>query len=128
MKRGGVLNPALSHLLASTGHTDYFTVCDRGFPVPEGPERIDLALVDDIPTVLNVLAAVIAEWSLDRVLITHEMDAISPDRVAEMRALVGEVPFERVSHGQLKRLAQGARATVRTGDTVPYANIIVVSG
>jgi D-ribose pyranase len=128
MKRGGVLNPAMSHLLASTGHTDYFTVCDRGFPVPDGPERIDLALVDDIPTVLDVLAAVIAEWSLDRVLITHEMDAISPDRVAEMRALLGNVPFERVSHGQLKRLAQGARATVRTGDTVPYANIIVVSG
>jgi D-ribose pyranase len=128
MKRGGVLNPALSHLLASTGHTDYFTVCDRGFPVPDGPERIDLALVDDIPTVLDVLAAVIAEWSLDRVLITHEMDAISPDRVAELQALLGDVPFERVSHGQLKRLAQTARATVRTGDTVSYANIIVVSG
>jgi D-ribose pyranase len=128
MKRGGILNPALSHLLASTGHTDYFTVCDRGFPVPDGPKRIDLALVDDIPTVLDVLAAVIAEWTLDRVLITHEMDAISPDRVAEMRALLGDVPFERVSHGQLKRLAQTARATVRTGDTVPYANIIVVSG
>jgi D-ribose pyranase len=128
MKRGGVLNPALSHLLASTGHTDYFTVCDRGFPVPAEPERIDLALVDDIPTVLDVLAAVIAEWTLDRVLITQEMDAISPDRVAEMRALLGDVPFERVSHGQLKRLAQTARATVRTGDTVPYANIIVVSG
>ena len=128
MKRGGILNPALSHLLASTGHTDYFTVCDRGFPVPEGPERIDLALVDDIPTVLDVLAAVIAEWSLDRVLIADEMDAISPDRVAEMGALLGDVPFERVSHGQLKRLAQSARATVRTGDTVPYANIIVVSG
>jgi D-ribose pyranase len=128
MKRGGVLNPALSHLLASTGHTDYFTVCDRGFPVPDRPERIDLALVDDIPTVLDVLAAVIAEWSLDRVLITHEMDAISPDRVAEMQALLGDVPFERVSHGQLKQLAQSARATVRTGDTVPYANIILVSG
>jgi D-ribose pyranase len=128
MKRSGILNPALSHLLASTGHTDYFTICDRGFPVPEGPERIDLALMDDIPTVLDVLAAIVAEWSLDRVLITHEMNAISPDRIAEMQVLLGDVPFERVSHGQLKRLAQGARATVRTGDTVPYANIIVVSG
>jgi D-ribose pyranose/furanose isomerase RbsD len=28
----------------------------------------------------------------------------------------------------LKHLAQTARATVRTGDTVPYANIILVSG
>jgi D-ribose pyranase len=78
--------------------------------------------------VLDVLAAVTAEWSLDRVLIAHEMDAISPDRVAEMQALLGDVPFERVSHGRLKQLAQTARATVRTGDTVPYANIIVVSG
>ena len=128
MKRGGILNPSLSHLLASTGHTDYFTICDRGFPVPDGPERIDLALVEDIPTVLDVLAAVIAEWSLDRVIIAHEMDAISPERVTEMQSLLGDVPFERVSHGQLKRLAHSARATVRTGDTVPYANIIVVSG
>lgn len=128
MKRGGILNARLSHLLASTGHTDYFTVCDRGFPVPLGPERIDLALIDGIPTVLDVLRAVHAEWSIDRVLITHEMAELSPGRVAELSALLGDVPLERVSHLDLKRLAAGARATVRTGDTVPYANMIVVSG
>lgn len=128
MKRSGILNPALSHLLASTGHTDYFTISDRGFPVPEGPERIDLALTDGIPSVLDVLRAVHAEWAIDRVLITHEMAEISPDRVAELRELLGEVPLEAVSHVALKRLAQEARATVRTADTVPYANIIVVSG
>lgn len=128
MKRGGILNPALSHLLASTGHTDYFTVCDRGFPVPVEIERIDLALTDGIPTVLDVLRAVVREWSIDRVIITHEMDEISPGRVAELQGLLGDVPLERVSHLQLKRLAQAGRATVRTGDTVPYANLIVVSG
>ena len=128
MKRAGILNPALSHLLASTGHTDYFTVCDRGFPVPVGPDRIDLALTDDIPTVLDVLRAVLADWSADRVLITTEMGDISPGRVAALRDLIGDIPLERVSHMELKRLARTARATVRTGDTVPYANIIVVSG
>ena len=128
MKRGGILHPALSHLLASTGHTDYFTVCDRGFPVPVGPERIDLALVDDIPSVLDVVRAVHAEWAIDRVLITHEMREISPAQVEELAALLEEVPLEPVSHVELKRLAHGARATVRTGDTVPYANIILVSG
>lgn len=128
MKRSGILNPALNHLLASSGHTDYVTICDRGFPVPVGPERIDLALVDGIPTVLDVLRAVHAEWSVDRVLITHEMAEVSPDRVDELRAIVGDVPIERVSHLELKDLAPGARGTVRTADTVPYANIIVVSG
>lgn len=128
MKRGGILHPALGHLLSSTGHTDYFTVCDRGFPVPEGPERIDLALVDGIPSVLDVLRAVHAEWLIDRVLITEEMGQASPDRVAEIRAVVGEVPLHVVTHLELKRLAPEGKATVRTGDTVPYANIILVSG
>jgi D-ribose pyranase len=128
VKRTGILNPAVLHLLASTGHTDYFTICDRGFPVPVGPERIDLALVDGIPTVLDVLRAVIPEWSIDRVLITHEMAEISPARVSELKQILGEIPLQPVSHIDLKRLAQDARATVRTADTVPYANIIVVSG
>jgi D-ribose pyranase len=128
MKRGGILHPALGHLLSSTGHTDYFTVCDRGFPVPDGPERIDLALVDGIPTVLDVLRAVHAEWVIDRVLITEEMERVSPDRVAEIRAVVGDVPLQVVSHLELKRLAPEGKATVRTGDSVPYANIILVSG
>jgi D-ribose pyranase len=128
MKRSGILHPGLSHLLASTGHTDYFTICDRGFPVPLGPERIDLALVDDMPTVLDVLRAVQDEWAIDRVLITDEMADISPERVAEIATIVGSTPLQRVSHLELKRLAQEARATVKTGDTVPYANIIVVSG
>ena len=128
MKRGGILHPALSYLLASTGHTDFFTVCDRGFPVPVGPERIDLALVDGIPTVLDVLGAVHAEWAIDRVLITDEMAEVSPGRVEELRTLLAGVPLESVSHLELKRLAATARATVRTRDTVPYANVIVVSG
>ena len=128
MKRGGILHPELSRLLASTGHTDYFTICDRGFPVPVGPERIDLALVAGIPTLLDVLRAVHAEWSIDRVLIAREMMDVSPELVGELRALLGEVRLEPVPHLELKRLAAGARATVRTGETVPYANVIVVSG
>jgi D-ribose pyranase len=128
MRRGGILHPALGHLLSSTGHTDSFTICDRGFPVPEGPQRIDLALVDDIPTVLDVLRAVHREWSIDRVVIAREMVEVSPARVAELAEIVRDVPIERVSHLDLKHLAQRARATVRTADTVPYANIILVSG
>ena len=128
MKKGGILNPALCHLLASSGHTDYFTICDRGYPVPDGPPRIDLALVDDIPTVLDVLRAIAVEWQLDRVVIAREMTEASPRRVEELRAMLGDVPLQVMPHLELKRLSQTGKATVRTGDTCPYANIIVVSG
>lgn len=128
MKKQGILHPQLNLLLARTGHTDYFTICDRGFPVPDGPERIDLALVDGIPTVLDVLRAIQPEYGIDRLVITEEMAAVSPQRVAELAALLGDVPLQRVSHLEFKRLAQTGKATVRTGDACPYANVIVVSG
>jgi len=128
MKRGGILHPGLCALLAASGHTDYLTICDRGFPVPAEPARIDLALVDGIPTVLDVLRAVAAVWALDRVIITAEMLEASPQHAAAIRALVGATPLEIVSHLELKDLSHGARGTIRTGDTTPWGNIIIVSG
>jgi D-ribose pyranase len=128
VKKHGILHPAINHLLARTGHTDYFAICDRGFPVPDGPERIDLALVDGLPTVLDVLTAIIPEYQIDRVVITSEMEQANPERVAEVRALLGDIPLQVVSHLDFKRLAATGKATIRTGDVVPYANIIVVSG
>lgn len=128
MKRGGILNPAICHLLARSGHTDYFTICDSGFPVPQGPERIDLTLVAGQPTVLDVLKAVQAEFSIDRVVIAEEMEQVSPGLVKQLQDVLGTIPLETVTHLELKKLGTEGRATIRTGDTTPYANIIVVSG
>lgn len=128
MKKSGILNPDLCHLLASTGHTDHITICDRGFPVPDGPRRLDLALVDNIPTVLDVLRAIHAEFALDRVIITREMTEVSPARVAELRSLLGDIPLQVLPHVEFKHLAAIAKATIRTGDATPYANLIFVSG
>jgi D-ribose pyranase len=56
------------------------------------------------------------------------MTLVSPRRVAELQALLPNVRVETISHLELKRLGHGARATIRTGDTCPYANCIIVSG
>jgi D-ribose pyranase len=133
MKKSGILHPGICELLAASGHTDYITICDRGFPVPEGPRRIDLALVDGIPTVLDVLRAVAAEWAMDRVIIAHEMEEASPQHVKGIRAVLDEsgltdVPLQVVPHLELKHLSRSARGTIRTADTTPWGNIIIVSG
>jgi D-ribose pyranase len=133
MKKSGILHPGICELLASSGHTDYITICDRGFPVPEGPRRIDLALVDGIPTVLDVLRAIAAEWAMDRVIIAQEMQEVSPQHVSGIRAVLDnldlqDVPLEIVPHLELKHLSRTAKGTIRTADTTPWGNIIVVSG
>jgi D-ribose pyranase len=118
----------LGHLLSSLGHTDYFTVCDQGFPVPVGPQRIDLALVDNIPTVLDVVRAVNAEWSIDRVIVASEMIEFSNEFFQALQTALPGVPYEAVSHLELKQLARESRGTVRTADSIPYSNLILVSG
>jgi D-ribose pyranase len=128
MKKSGIIHPALAHLLASTGHTDYIVISDAGFPVPDGPQRIDLAFVAGSPTVPEVLRAIAAEWALDRVIITQEMTEASPQHVAAIREIVGEIPLEVVPHVEFKHLARGAKADIRTGDKTPWGNIIIVSG
>ncbi|WP_135551226.1 D-ribose pyranase [Paenibacillus cymbidii] len=128
MKRGGILNPALSKLLAETGHTDILTICDRGFPVPPDQQRLDLALVDDIPTVLDVLRAVHAEFVIDCIIVTEEMAAASPARYAQLQAEFAGLRFMTVSHQRFKQLVPESRAVIRTGDTAPYANLMIVSG
>ncbi|TBL75108.1 D-ribose pyranase [Paenibacillus thalictri] len=128
MKRGGILHPALNRILAETGHTDILTVCDRGFPVPAGPERLDLALVDGIPTVVDVLRAVHSEFVIDRIIVTDEMIEASPERYAELQTLFPDVRLVAVSHQRFKEICPESRAVIRTGDVVPYANVMIVSG
>jgi D-ribose pyranase len=128
MKRGGILHPGINHLLASTGHTDYFTICDRGFPIPSGQDRIDLALTDNLPRVLDVLRLIDADFMIDRIIVAEEAIRFSPDYVSALRAIRPGLRVEAVPHLELKHLCAQGRATIRTGDTTPYANILVVSG
>lgn len=128
MKRDGILNPGLLEILARMGHTDFLTVADKGFPIPDCQQRVDLALVDDIPTVIDVLTAIQAEFVIDRIIVTDEMKEFSPARYTELRDLLPTIRFDAVSHLDLKDLCEEGKGAVRTGDTCPYANLIVVSG
>lgn len=128
MKRGGILHPDLSHLIAAIGHTDYLVLADKGFPVPKDVYRINLGFMDDHPTVLQVLQGISSEMIIDRIIITQEMEDISPERVKALKNGYPSIRFEKVSHAELKDLAKQAKGVVKTGDTCPYANLIIVSG
>lgn len=128
MKRTGILHPGLARILTETGHTDILTICDKGFPVPQTCERLDLALVEGIPTVLDVLRAVNDEFIIDTVIVTEEMKEASPERFAQLQKEFAHLSFTVISHQRFKEICPESRAVIRTGDAVPYANIMIVSG
>jgi D-ribose pyranase len=58
MIKTGLLNPHLLALLARIRHTNALVIADRGFPFWPGIETVDLSVVDGLPTVLQLIAAV----------------------------------------------------------------------
>jgi len=134
MKRGTLLHPELSRVVASLGHGDTLIVADAGLPIPPGVERIDLAFAPGKPAFMDVLDAILAEMQVERAILATEVKAAAPEfhqrlhgKLASLPK-VGERGVELVSHEELKHLSQQAAAVVRTGEFTPYANVILYSG
>jgi D-ribose pyranase len=128
MKKAVLLNSALSGVISRMGHMDTLTIGDAGLPVPNGPERIDLAVVKGIPTFLDVLKATLTELQVQRVTIASEMKEKNAELYQIMKQLFADIEIVEVPHEQFKRLTAASKAVVRTGECRPYANVILESG
>mgnify|MGYP001039840182 FL=1 len=128
MKKTPLLNSALSEVIASLGHGDLLVIADAGLPIPPQTRRIDLALTKNIPSFLDTVCAVLQEMQVEKALLARETAQVSPHVRAQLGELLDGVPFEEISHAELKSLCAQARAVVRTGEFTPYANIILVAG
>ena len=124
----GILNPQINSLISRVRHTNTLVIADRGFPFWPEIETVDISLVDDVPTVLEVLRAIRSNFVIGRARMAREfIKSNSPKtRSAFAEALHGiEVKYE--PHVQFKRRVPGAIGLIRTGDTIPYANTILES-
>ncbi len=72
MLKTGILNPDLASLIARVRHTNTLVIADHGFPFWQEVETIDVSLVDDIPTVLDVLRAVRPNFIIGRAWMADE--------------------------------------------------------
>ena len=124
----GILNPAINSLLSRVRHTNTLVIADRGFPFWPQIETIDLSLVDDIPRVLEVLAAVKENFSIGKVYAAQEfLEANSPHMVNSLEEMLPGIEITFEPHIELKKRVPAAIGLIRTGDTTQYANLILES-
>ncbi|MGM0414781.1 MAG: D-ribose pyranase [Bacillota bacterium] len=129
MKRGELLNTYISSLIADLGHKDKIVIADAGLPVPEGVEKIDLAVSCGLPGFVPTLKAVLSEYEIEAGILAEEIKSENPMILDEILAIVpSAIEPEYVSHQDFKRLTKDCKAVIRTGECSPYANIILVSG
>lgn len=130
MKRNGILNSDISRVLSYMGHTDRIAIGDCGLPIPEEVERIDLSLTFGEPKFLRVLELVLADMKVEKTVLAEEIKEQNPTVLQGIEALLAgqNVEVEFVPHTEFKAQTADCRAVIRTGETTPYANIILQSG
>lgn len=126
MLKTGILNPHINSLLSRVRHTNTLVIADRGFPFWPQIETIDIALVDNIPTVLDVLKALQPNFIIGHAWMAAEFRQHNPPAVElAYAALLPPITFE--PHIDFKRRIPSAIGLIRTADTTQYGNIILES-
>ena len=128
MIKSGILNPAICSLLARVRHTNCLVIADQNFPFWPEVEIVDISLVDNIPTVLDVLRAILPNFQIGRAWLAQEFKDCNPIEVQQLFvAAVSPVRIEYEPHCEFKKRVPKAIGLIRTGDTIQYANVIVES-
>ena len=129
MKKQGILNSDISRVLSYLGHTDTIAIGDCGLPIPEETERIDLSLTFGVPSFMDVLKTVSNDMAIEKIVLAEEIKEQNPDVLHQIEALFVEketgFKIEFVPHTELKKQTKECKAVIRTGETTPYANIIL---
>ena len=136
MKKTRLLNSQLSYLVATLGHTDEITIADAGLPIPNGVERIDLALTQGVPGFIQTVEVLLSESQIEGVVITEETKLHNPQVHEQLLSLLEKdsqqtgkkINVRYVSHQAFKERSFNSKAVVRTGECTPYANVIFQTG
>ena len=128
MKKNGILNPDIIAVVAALGHTDSLVIADAGLPVPEGVPCIDISLTRGIPSFVQALRAVTEELVIESCITAKELPGKNPNVWKDIQAVLTEIPLEQIPHEMFKKRTAEAKAVIRTGETSPYANVILIAG
>lgn len=122
MYRSVVLNSEISKVLSDLGHGDCIVIGDCGLPVPDGTKKIDLALKAGTPTFKETYEVVTESMYVEKQVFAEEVSD------AGLKAVLDNgIPSQQVSHEALKALCSDAKAVIRTGETTPFANVVLYS-
>ena len=127
MIKTGILNPHILSLIARVRHTNMLVISDRGFPFWPMIETVDISLVDGVPTVLQVLEALRPNFNIGEVFMAQEFMAHNSPEVQQTFARATGMAIKYEPHIEFKKRVPAAIGLIRTGDTIAYANMILVS-
>ena len=129
MKRGKILNPDLSYLIATLGYSDKIVVANSGLPIPEYVNRVDLSLKRGVTDFITVFETLLNEIAVEKIFLAEEIKTKNPEMKNKIIAHISDhVEVEYLSYKIFKERVSGSKGVIRTGEITHYANAIIVCG
>ena len=126
MKKHGILNRELAGRFAKLGHTDQIVIADCGLPIPDDVPCIDLSYKLGEPSFLTMLEVVLDDLVVESAVLAEEIKTKNAELSKTLTNTLANISY--VSHEEFKRLTKNAKFIIRTGETTPYANVILQCG
>lgn len=128
MKKEGIINRQLAGEIAALGHQDLFLICNSSLALPASVPVIDLALKNNIPTLMEVLGAIVNEAKIEYYFIPEELKTENTKLYEDIIRVLPDIKEETAPSIGFKTFTKNVKFIVRTGDTSSYGNIILGAG
>ena len=133
MRKQGCINPDIMKTLARCGHGDKILIADGNYPLDAKSgtaEKVYLGVSAGIPTVTQVLDALLCEINIEKAEVMLPEDGSTPEIFAEFSDHLGGVALNGLERYEFYGAcgADCIRLAVSTGEKRVYANLLITVG
>lgn len=133
MNKGKCINPCILAAVSRLGHGDKILIADGNYPLASktaDAEKIFLALSPGLPTVTDVLDALLSVINVESAAVMQPSEGPDPEIFGEFGTMLPDIPFQKL--GRYEFYDECGKPTLRlaisTGEKRTFANLLLTVG
>lgn len=133
MLTGKCINPQLVAAVSKLGHGDKILIADGNYPLASktgNAEKIWLGLKPGLPTVTDILTALMEVVNIEKAEVMDPGDGSVPEIFGEFDRLLGGIELNRMERYDFYFVCSqdDTRLAISSGETRVFSNILVTVG
>ncbi len=133
MLKGNMINPEIMKTLSLCGHGCKVLIADGNYPLEartDGAKLVYLGLKPGMPTVTDVLEALLSVSNFESAEVMVTPDGKDPEIFADFRRLLPDAPLNKIDVQAFYDACcePMVRLAISTGEQRTYANILLTVG
>ena len=133
MRKQGCINPDIMKTLALCGHGDKILIADGNYPLGAksgGAEKVYLGVSAGIPTVTQVLDALLCEINVEKAEVMLPEDGSTPEIFSAFSDRLGGIALDGLGRHEFYSACgeDCVRLAISSGEKRVYANLLITVG